>query len=145
MSLISKLFKLGVVAGTAYAAVKVSEKYNEKNPEGVTDKVEKLNAVKEAATEVFSDVSKVAEEKAPEVMKTVTETAQKAAELAKQYAPGAVSKVQEAAKVVSEKAMEFSESLKNEVYDADFSAAEDEQPCEAPAEDSSAAEEPKNE
>lgn len=137
MSLISKLFKLGVVAGTAYVAVKVSEKYNEKNPGGVADKAGKLNAVKDAASEVFSDVSKAAEEKAPEVMKTVTETAQKAADLAKQVAPSAVSRVQEAAKVVSEKALEFSESLKNEVYDADFSSDEEQaskSPCEAPAE-----------
>ena len=34
MGLLGRLFKVGFAAGTAYAAVKIGEKYKEKNPEG---------------------------------------------------------------------------------------------------------------
>lgn len=120
MGLVSKLVKLGVMAGAAYAAVKVSDKYKEENPMGVEDKKDKINAVKQAATDVMNDFSQIASEKAPEVIKTVSETAEKAAEFAKKVAPDTVSKVQEAARTVAEKAQNFASSLGNEVYDAEF-------------------------
>ena len=37
MGLISKIVKLGAAAGAAYAAVKVSDKFKEENPEGIED------------------------------------------------------------------------------------------------------------
>ena len=102
MGLISKLLKLGVAAGAAYTAVKVSDKYKEQNPEGVSDPEQKLDAIKKAASDVFSEAKDMASDKAPEV----------------------VSKVQEAATNISGKAKEFVDVLTAE--DADFEPAKDE-------------------
>lgn len=130
MSLISKLIKTGITVGAAYAAVKISEKYNAENPGGVKDPAQKVNAIKQAASEVFSEAAQVAEEKAPGVVKTVTETAQKAADLAKQVAPDAVTKVQEAAQTVTEKAKAFVDSLDSPAVDAEFTDLPDEEKAE---------------
>ena len=65
---------LGVAAGTAYAAVKVAQKYNEKknanadlNGDGAVDANDTVYGVKEAAREVYAETAAKVREKAPEV------------------------------------------------------------------------------
>lgn len=87
MGLISTIIKAGVAAAGAYAAVKVSKKYKENNPEGIIDSKEKYEAIKQAASEVYNDVAAVAKEKGPGMKNTVDVYAQKAAEFAKENAP----------------------------------------------------------
>lgn len=68
------LLGLGVAAGTAYAAVKVAQKYNEKknanadlNGDGAVDANDTVYGVKEAAREVYAETAAKVREKAPEV------------------------------------------------------------------------------
>ena len=83
MGFFKKLFGIGAVAGTTVAAMKVSEKYKENNPEGVkdvngdgkVDAVDVLTEVAKAATEVYTEVADSVKEKAPQVIETVKQTA----------------------------------------------------------------------
>ena len=83
MGFFKKLFGIGAVAGTTVAAMKVSEKYKENNPEGVkdvngdgkVDAVDVLTEVAKAATEVYTEVADSVKEKAPQVIDAVKQTA----------------------------------------------------------------------
>ena len=83
MGFFKKLFGIGAVAGTTVAAMKVSEKYKENNPEGAldvngdgkVDAVDVLTEVAKAATEVYTEVADSVKEKAPQVIETVKQTA----------------------------------------------------------------------
>ena len=124
MGILGKLIKTGLAAGAAYAAVKVNEKYKEQNPNGVADPQEKLEAIKQAAGEVYQNFSEVAKEKAPGIVNGVNTAAQQAVNIAKEKAPDLVGKVQSAAETVSEKAQEFADTLSTEPVDADFEPVE---------------------
>ena len=73
MGFLGKLFGIGVTAGATVAAVRVSDKYKQNNPDGVQDvngdgKVDAkdvLCEVKKAATEVYNEAAEVVKEKAP--------------------------------------------------------------------------------
>lgn len=74
MGFLKNLLGLGVAAGTAYAAVKVAQKYNEKknanadlNGDGAVDANDTVYGVKEAAREVYAETAAKVREKAPEV------------------------------------------------------------------------------
>jgi len=83
MGFFKKLFGIGAVAGTTVAAMKVSEKYKENNPEGAkdvngdgkVDAVDVLTEVAKAATEVYTEVADSVKEKAPQVIDAVKQTA----------------------------------------------------------------------
>lgn len=120
MGFIGKLIKTGVAAGVAYAAVKVNEKYKANNPYGVEDSKEKADAIKQAAGEVYQEVSELAKEKMPGIKENAANLAQQGFSKVKEYAPGVMEKIQSAATVVSEKAQEFADSLNSEAIDADF-------------------------
>ena len=83
MGFFKKLFGIGAVAGTTVAAMKVSEKYKENNPEGAkdvngdgkVDAVDVLTEVAKAATEVYAEVADSVKEKAPQVIDAVKQTA----------------------------------------------------------------------
>lgn len=64
MGFLKNLLGLGVAAGTAYAAVKVAQKYNEKknanadlNGDGAVDANDTVYGVKEAAREVYAETA----------------------------------------------------------------------------------------
>ena len=64
MGFLKNLLGLGVAAGTAYAAVKVAQKYNEKknanadlNGDGAVDAKDTVYGVKEAAREVYAETA----------------------------------------------------------------------------------------
>lgn len=142
MGFIGKILKAGAAVGAAYAAVKVSEKYNQKNPEGVSDPAAKAQAIKEAAGEVYQEVSAAVQEKAPGVVNTIKEKAPGFVETIKEKAPGFVGTIKEKAPgvvdAIKEKAPGVVESIKetaqavvgavntSEAVDADFSAVVDE-------------------
>lgn len=130
MGLLGKLIKTGVAAGIAYAAVKVNEKYKANNPYGVEDSKEKAEAIKQAAGEVYQEVSELAKEKMPGLKENAANLAQQGLSKVKEYAPGVMEKVQSAATVVSEKAQEFADSLNSDAIDADFVPVEDEETSE---------------
>ncbi|MBQ2985138.1 MAG: hypothetical protein IJB30_01460 [Clostridia bacterium] len=83
MGFFKKLFGIGAVAGTTVAAMKVSEKYKENNPEGAkdvngdgkVDAADVLTEVAKAATEVYAEVADSVKEKAPQVIEAVKQTA----------------------------------------------------------------------
>ena len=140
MGLLGRLIKTGVVAGATVAAMKVSEKYNENNPEGVKDPQAKANAIKQAANEVYQsakekapvlvnavtdiangnlpDLSGIAKEKAPEILNKVEN-------IAKEKAPDLAAKLQNAASSVATKAQQFADSMDQGVVDADIIEFED--------------------
>lgn len=111
MGLLGKLFKTGIAAGTAYAAVKIGQKYKEKS-NGETPE-EKFAAFKDAANEVYEEAAGFAKDKAPAVtakaeelfgkakeampgvISTVSEKAQEAAAFAKDKAPAVTAKAEE--------------------------------------------------
>ena len=72
MGFLKNLLGLGVAAGTAYAAVKVAQKYNEKkkaepdqNGDGTVDVNDTVYGVKDAAREVYKETAAKVREKAP--------------------------------------------------------------------------------
>ena len=74
MGFLKNLLGLGVAAGTAYAAVKVAQKYNEKkkaepdqNGDGTVNVNDTVYGVKDAAREVYEETAAKVREKAPEV------------------------------------------------------------------------------
>ena len=78
MGFLKNLLGLGVAAGTAYAAVKVAQKYNEKknanadlNGDGAVDAKDTAYGVKEAAREVYAETAAKVQEKAPEFIEKV--------------------------------------------------------------------------
>ena len=80
MGFLKNLLGLGVAAGTAYAAVKVAQKYNEKknanadlNGDGAVDANDTVYGVKEAAREVYAETAAKVREKAPEVRETAVQ------------------------------------------------------------------------
>lgn len=126
MGFLKSLLGLGVAAGTAYAAVKVAQKYNEKknaaadmNGDGVVDANDTVYGVKQAAREAYEEAAAKVREKAPEVRE----------------------KAAAAAAAVQEKAPEFIEKLRSAAGEAwsamhseNFPAAEvelEEEPVEA--------------
>lgn len=86
MGLLKKLFGIGVTAGATVAAVRVSDKYKENNPNGVQDvngdgKVDSKDVmieVKKAASEVYNEASAKIKEKTPEYKETFNNTMQQA-------------------------------------------------------------------
>ena len=148
MGLLGKLIKTAVVAGGAIAAVKVSEKYTENNPEGVKDPQARADAIKQAANEVYNSAVAAANEKAPGIVNAVNDikegkvpdvakmAADKAKEkapdllnkvenMAKEKAPDLTAKVQNAANIVAGKVQQFADTLDSEVVDADIVEFED--------------------
>lgn len=100
MGFLKNLLGLGVAAGTAYAAVKVAQKYNEKknanadlNGDGAVDAKDTVYGVKEAAREVYAETAAKVREKAPEVR----EKAAAAIEAVQEKAPEFIEKVKGAA------------------------------------------------
>lgn len=83
MGFFKKLFGIGAVAGTTVAAMKVSEKYKENNPEGAKDvngdgKVDAMDVLTEvarAATEVYTEAADSIKEKAPQIIESIKDTA----------------------------------------------------------------------
>ncbi len=83
MGFLKKLLGIGAVAGTTVAAMKVSEKYKENNPDGLkdvngdgkVDAMDVLTEVAKAATEVYTEAADAVKEKAPQVIEAVKETA----------------------------------------------------------------------
>lgn len=82
MGFLKNLLGLGVAAGTAYAAVKVAQKYNEKknanadlNGDGTVDVNDTVYGVKEAAREVYEETAAKVRKKAPEYIEKVRSTA----------------------------------------------------------------------
>ena len=93
MSILGKIIKTGVVAGAAYAAAKIGQKYKEKDPSGTAEN--KAEVLKEAANEFYQNTAAVVKEKAPAVMETLQEKAQEAVSYAKEKAPNATAKAEE--------------------------------------------------
>lgn len=79
MGFLKNLLGLGVAAGTAYAAVKVAQKVNEKkkavgedlNGDGTVDANDTAYGVKEAARKVYEETAAKVREKAPEFIEKV--------------------------------------------------------------------------
>ena len=139
MGLIGKIIKTGIAAGTAFAAVKIGQKYKEKN-NGETPE-EKFEAFKEAAGEFCEEASEFAKDNAPAVtakaeelfskakeampgvINTVSEKAQEAAAFAKDKAPAVTAKAEE----LWGKAKDYVSSLAEDPVDGevvDFDEAE---------------------
>ena len=155
MGIIGKFVRTGVVAGAAYAAVKISEKYKANNPGGVPAE-DKADAIKEAAKEFFNDVSgKInssersginlndmdiagkaqdfvdqAKEKAPAIIDAVADKLQNVADKVAEVVPDLADKIAGAVENVSERAHDFASSMTPEDLDADFSQVVDEQSAE---------------
>ena len=79
MGFLKNLLGLGVAAGTAYAAVKVAQKYNEKknanadlNGDGAVDANDTVYGVKEAAREVYAETAAKVREKASSSIEPVS-------------------------------------------------------------------------
>lgn len=148
MGFLGKLIRTGVVAGAAIAAVKVSEKYNENNPEGVQDPQAKADAIKQAANEVYQNATAAAKEKAPGFINAVNDIANgkgsdvvnnlanmakekapdilnKVENMAKEKAPDLTAKIQNAASTMATKAQQFADNLDSGVVDADIVEFED--------------------
>ena len=115
MGLVNGIVRLGVAAGAVYAAMKVSDKYKENNPEGVTDTVEKITAIKQAASEVYAEVAGIVKDNAPAVKNSVNSTVQRASDFASEKMPGAAEKVQEFVEKVAEKAPDIAEKVQTVV------------------------------
>ena len=125
MGFLKNLLGLGVAAGTAYAAVKVAQKYNEKkkaepdqNGDGTVDVNDTVYGVKDAAREVYKETAAKVREKAPEVR-------EKAAAAVQEKAPEFIEKVRGAAG-------EAWSALRGENFPAGEVELEDE-PAEEPA------------
>lgn len=125
MGFLKNLLGLGVAAGTAYAAVKVAQKYNEKkkaepdqNGDGTVDVNDTVYGVKDAAREVYKETAAKVREKAPEVR-------EKAAAAVQEKAPEFIEKVRGAAG-------EAWSALRGENFSAGEVELEDE-PAEEPA------------
>ncbi len=116
MGIIGKLLKTGIVAGAAYAAVKIGEKYKEKNPD--SDPAKTMDAFKEAAGEVYQETAAIVKEKAPGVMETVQAKAQEAAEFAKEKAPGATAMAEDLYNKAMEKAPEVIKTVQAKTQEA---------------------------
>lgn len=130
MGFLKNLLGLGVAAGTAYAAVKVAQKYNEKkkaepdqNGDGTVDVNDTVYGVKDAAREVYKETAAKVREKAPEVR----EKAAAAAAAVQEKAPEFIEKVRGAAG-------EAWSALRGESFPAGEVELEDE-PAEEPAEE----------
>ena len=80
MSILGKIIKTGVVAGAAYAAAKIGQKYKEKDPNGTAEN--KADVLKEAANEFYQTTAAAVKEKAPAVIETLQEKAQEAVSFA---------------------------------------------------------------
>lgn len=115
MGIINGLVKLGITAGAVYAAIRVSDKYKENNPEELKSTEDKIDAVKQAAGEVYAEVSDIIKDKAPGVKDAINDTIQKASDFASEKMPGVVEKVQEAIDVVAEKAPGVAEKVQGVV------------------------------
>lgn len=86
MGFLKKLLNVGAIAGATVAAVRVSDKYKQNNPDGVQDvngdgKVDAKDVfaeVSRAASEVYHDAAATVKEKGPAYVKkaqdVVTET-----------------------------------------------------------------------
>ncbi len=127
MGFLKNLLGLGVAAGTAYAAVKVAQKYNEKkkaepdqNGDGTVNVNDTVYGVKDAAREVYEETAAKVREKAPEVR-------EKAAAAVQEKAPEFIEKVRGAAG-------EAWSALRGENFPAGEVELEDE-PAEEPAEE----------
>ncbi len=116
MSILGKLLRTGVAAGAAYAAVKIGEKYKEKNPAGDPSKT--MDAFKEAAGEFYKQTSETVKEKAPAMMETVQAKAQEAYEFAKEKAPGATAMAEDLYNKAREKAPEVVETVQAKAQEA---------------------------
>ncbi len=83
MGLLKKLLQVGATAGAAVAAVRVADRYQQNNPEGVKDvngdgKVDAKDVaaeVKKAATEVYHETADAVKRKAPEVAQKAKDAA----------------------------------------------------------------------
>ena len=101
MGFFKKLFGIGAAAGGTVAAVKVAQKVKENHPDGVGDLNEDgtvdykdyVEATKQAAAEVYDEVS----EKAKEVSAELKDKAQEAIDKAKEEAGDVVDAAEEQA------------------------------------------------
>ena len=116
MGLLGRLFKVGIAAGTAYAAVKIGEKYKEKNPEGDPNKT--MDAFMQAAGEFYQETSAVVKEKAPGVIDAVKGKANEAYDYAKEKAPGATSMAEDLYNKAAQAAPGVIDTVKEKANDA---------------------------
>lgn len=116
MGIFGKLIKAGVAAGAAYAAVKIGEKYKDKNP--ASDPNKTMDAFKEAANEFYQETSATVKEKAPGVIETVKGKAQEAYDYAKEKAPGATSMAEDLYNKAKEAAPGVIETVKDKAQEA---------------------------
>lgn len=87
MGIFGNIIKAGAAAAAAFAAVKIGEKYKEKNPDGSAERT--VDAVKEAAADFYRETAETVKEKAPGVIDAAKGAAKQAADFAKEKAPGA--------------------------------------------------------
>lgn len=104
MSFFSKLFGTAAAVGTGAAAVKVKEKFDENNPDGIKDVTgdgvidaqDYAVELKKAAMEVYAETSEKVQEKAPELIAKAKDKAPEIKEKAEKIADEAKEKVKEA-------------------------------------------------
>ena len=116
MGIFSGLIKTGLAAGAAFAAVKIGEKYKEKNPDGNSEKT--MDAIKEAAGEFYRETSAAVKEKAPSVLETVQAKAKEAYGFAKEKAPGATSMAEDLYAKAKDAAPEVIETVQTKAQEA---------------------------
>ena len=144
MGILRLAMRAAVAVGAAYAGLKISEKYKNNNPEGVTGTKETLNAVGQAASDVAKDavdtVRNAVTENGPKVLSAVEGAAVDAAQFVVNAAQGVVDMV--ADKIYG---FEVDDLSDEELEEYEAAAAEDAPAEEAPAEEAPAEEVPAEE
>lgn len=151
MSFLKKLFGIGATAAATVAAVRVSDKFKENNPDGVgdlngdgvVDTKDVVIGVKNAAKEVYEETVGIVREKAPEftekvetfVDDVVDEVRETAADV-KAEAKEIFADMKQTASALKDEAAEAYEEVKEAVGDAadDVAAAVTEEPAYSPEE-----------
>ena len=132
MGILKYVLRAALAVGAAYAGVKITEKYKNNNPDGVTGAKETLDAVGQAASEVAKDavetVKTTVTEKGPQVLSAVEGAAVDAAQFVVNTAQGVVDMV--ADKIYGYEVEDLSE---DEL--AEYEAAAEEAPAETAAEE----------
>ena len=111
MGLITGLARLGLTAGAVYGAMKVSDRYKENNPDGVSDTSAKIEEIKKAAEQVYAQAAEYVKEKAPGVQSAVEQKVQQFSDFASEKAPEVMQKVQGAVDSFAQKAPDIAEKV----------------------------------
>ena len=139
MGFLKKLLGIGATAATTVAAVRVSDKYKENNPngvgdlngDGVVDAKDVLIGVKNAAVDVYNEAKETVKEKAPEtysfvenVVEEVKTTAADVKEEVKEVFADVKEEVKETAAEVVQGAKDVYEEVKGETAETAAEAVE---------------------